>query len=211
MIHYLLSSIDVTTGNKWSREHKRALFITGKKSAARGEWGVGVGGTVAQHYTVHNTLLLLTDENPTTPVLMIFMFLPELQDFVTLYKFHTPRTCKSHCIIYKTARLSKWKWGCAVLFHRMFWHLGNAGFTTQSDHNQENTYTPSGKTEDGSNHFRPAAHMPVVLNNASTFPWMAWLLIPTFRFPWTPRWSRIESTLMFLHCFTILSDLLMPL
>ena len=31
VIHNLLSSADVTTGNKWSTEHKRALFITGGK------------------------------------------------------------------------------------------------------------------------------------------------------------------------------------
>lgn len=52
VIHNLLSSADVTTGNKWSTEHKRALFITGggKKSVARGR-----ADTVAQHsyITVH--------------------------------------------------------------------------------------------------------------------------------------------------------------
>lgn len=151
-----------------TKEH----YLLQEKSAA---WG-GVD-TVAQHSYItvhkHNTLLLLSDENPITPILMIFMFLPELEDFVTLYKFHTPRTRKSHCMIYKTARLSEWKWGCAVLFRRIFWHFGNVGFTTQSDHNrgtQENAYTPPGKTEDGSNQFKPPLHMPVVLNNASTFP-----------------------------------------
>lgn len=54
--------------------------------------------TVAQHSYItvhkHTALLQLSDENPITPVLMIFMFLPELEDYATLYssiKFHNPR------------------------------------------------------------------------------------------------------------------------
>lgn len=52
-IHNLLSSIDVTTGDKWSREHKRALFITRIKvvpAAGEGERA----GYSSSHTTVHN-------------------------------------------------------------------------------------------------------------------------------------------------------------
>lgn len=89
------------------KQRTRKSIIYYREKCAAG----GVGGTVAQHpyITVHNRnkLSLLSGENPITPLLMIFMFLPELEDFVTLYKFHTPRTRKSRWIIYKTSTAVK--------------------------------------------------------------------------------------------------------
>lgn len=158
-IHNLLSSIDVTTGNKWSREHERALFITGRN--VQPGWGVG-GSTVAQHPYItvhnHNTLSLLSGENPITPLLMIFMFLPELEDFVTLYKFHTLRTRKSRWIIYKTSTAVKVEMRlCRVISPTIltFWKTqGLQRSQIITDGTRENAHTPVGRTEDGSNQFK---------------------------------------------------------
>lgn len=156
VIHNLLSSIDVTTGNKWSREHERALFITGRNVQ------LGGGGTVAQHpYIIvhnHNTLSLLSGENLITPLLMIFVFLPELEDSVTLYKFHALRTLKSRWIIYKTSTAVKVEMRlCRVISPTIltFWkrEVYNASQII-TDGTRENAHTPLGGTEDGGNQFK---------------------------------------------------------
>ncbi len=76
-------------------ENTKEHYLLQEKSVA---WR-GVD-TVAQHSYIkptvhkHTTLLQLSDENPITPILMIFLFLPELEDYMTLYssiKFHNPR------------------------------------------------------------------------------------------------------------------------
>lgn len=82
-------------GTNEAGEHERALFIRA---------GVQPGGRGCIQWHNSHTLLyinnissLLSDGNPITPVVMIFMFSPELEDFVTLHKSHTRRTLKSRC------------------------------------------------------------------------------------------------------------------
>lgn len=75
---------------------KEHYLLQGKKYSLR---RVALQSYIIATVHKHTTLLLLSDESPITPILMIFMFLPELEDYVTLCKFHSPGTRESHCII----------------------------------------------------------------------------------------------------------------
>lgn len=76
-------------GKKEAENTKEHYLLQGKRIA----WGRV--DTVAQHSYItvhlHNAFFLLLEENPITPILMIFVFLPELENFLTLYKLQTPK------------------------------------------------------------------------------------------------------------------------
>lgn len=125
-------------------------------------------------------------KNPTTLILMISIFSPELEDYVTLNKFYNPGTCESYYIIWEKEKEKEmhscqsgneavWCYFSEYFDISEMWGLQHSQITNRGM--RKNAYTPLGQSRGIAAIYsnttpRPSSYAGALLNNASSFPLM---------------------------------------